>query len=52
LRVPADFAASHARRSARGEAVDLRRVLALALHARGAGFMAAHRALLARLEAA
>jgi 4-alpha-glucanotransferase len=51
LRVPADFAASHARRSARGEAVDLRRVLALALRARGAGFMAAHRALLARLEA-
>ena len=49
LRVPADFAASHPVRAARGDAVDLRRVLALALRARGAGFAHAHRELLARL---
>src|SRR5690606_9014088 len=51
LRVPPDYAARHAAAAARGEALDLACVLALALRARGAGFAATHASLIERLEA-
>jgi 4-alpha-glucanotransferase len=50
LRVPPDYAARHAAAAARGDALDLACVLALALRARGPAFVSAHESLLARLE--
>jgi len=50
LRVPADYARRHAGEAARGEALHLPRVLAMAIRARGRGFAEAHRDLLARLD--
>lgn len=50
LRVPPDYARRHAAAAARGEALDLACVLALALRARGPAFAHAHASLLERLE--
>lgn len=50
LRLGPDFRADYAARRRRGEALDLRRALALALRARGPGFAAAHATLLAELD--
>jgi 4-alpha-glucanotransferase len=49
-RLPADARGAYAERLARGEALDLPRALALALRARGPGFVAAHRGLIEDLE--
>jgi len=50
LRVPPDFAAAYSAAVAKGAALDLPAALATAMRARGAGFAAGHRDLLARLE--
>ncbi|WP_045120748.1 4-alpha-glucanotransferase [Haliangium ochraceum] len=50
LRVPADYASAYPAAAARGEALDLSCVLALALRQRGASFAAEHAALIERLE--
>lgn len=50
LRAPPDYAERHASAAARGEALDLACVLALALRARGAAFASAHAGLIERLE--
>ncbi|MCG6921906.1 MAG: 4-alpha-glucanotransferase [Acidobacteria bacterium] len=52
LRVSPSFRREHAERVARGAALDLPRVLARALRARGATFVTAHRGLLEELERA
>jgi 4-alpha-glucanotransferase len=52
LRVSPDFRREHGERVARGAALDLPRVLARALRARGASFVAAHRSLIEDLESA
>ncbi len=50
LRVSPSFRREHSERVARGAALDLPRVLARALRARGAAFVAAHRGLIEDLE--
>jgi len=49
MRVPRDFRGAYAARVARGEALDVRAALAMALRARGGAFAARHAALIARL---
>ncbi len=51
LRVPADYRRVYAERMPRGLALNLPAALALALRARGEGFIARHRTLIADLEA-
>jgi 4-alpha-glucanotransferase len=50
LRVPPDYAVRYTGAAARGEALDLACVLALALRSRGAAFARAHAGLIERLE--
>jgi hypothetical protein len=49
LRVPPDFAQTYPVSAARGEALNIPSILALALRARGTEFTAAHRDLIDRL---
>jgi hypothetical protein len=50
LRIPPDFRARHAAGRRAGRALDLPRVLAMAMRARGADFARAHAPLLAALD--